>query len=220
MPLLLKSSLITILTLFIFGTIASYNTPTKHYTLLSTEPHPRLEGNLEPTSLEHHPLSRWFLFLYSDDAKMRKEAAYYPPPPRYLPTSIVVFELSRLLQDDDVTVRDAACHSLARLGPEARAAIPHLVEAIKDRQKVTWAVFALTEIGAPNVEQFESLVNHANAEVRRAGLQLLVAMRAPCSSIKELVERRKWDNDRLVRGWARSLAKICRTRSTNPSPPA
>ena len=89
--------------------------------------------------------------------------------------------LTDLLKDRDSTVRSSAAYALGEFGPEARAAIPALMELLKDKDASrAAAASALGDIGpeaSAATPAIIELLNDENEKVRRDADEALEKIR-------------------------------------------
>ena len=85
-----------------------------------------------------------------------------------------VLALTELLERNDAQLRQPILHALTKIGPEARPAIPALVEALKEEAPIhTDAAQALQAIGVEALPALREAVKHKDKNVRsRATLAL------------------------------------------------
>ncbi len=107
------------------------------------------------------------------------------------------------LSDPDPATARSALDQLSQLGPEAKDAVPGLVEALKstDPQVRGYAAVALERIGKPAESAAEALVQAAfdeNAAVRRAAIKAILAIDPPREVTGPVVEKILLESDPSV----------------------
>jgi HEAT repeat protein len=124
-----------------------------------------------------------------------------------------VARLQQMLRDPNPTVQAQGAYGLSRLGPEARDAVPALIEAMKGETLVREnAALALGQIGPEAREAVPTLIevlNDPEWTVRRHAAIALGEIGPDAMQAVRNLEKLRKDPDRLVRRAAEeALAKI------------
>jgi HEAT repeat protein len=141
------------------------------------------------------------------------------PDPKHVQDAVLL--LTRFLSDREAIVRYRAAEALGRIGPDARAAIPKLLDLIDD--PTTWETRLAVSVAlgtiavdeknktAPPVEVLSALfkrLSDSASRVRLAAIQSLTYLGAPANPmhktnlIKALGQVAQQDSDPTVRIWA------------------
>ncbi|MCA9671882.1 MAG: HEAT repeat domain-containing protein [Myxococcales bacterium] len=143
--------------------------------------------------------------VWSAERAREREAAIFALFARYARGPAVVRALAGALDDGDRNVRWAAKHVLGAMGPEARAAVPALVRALRDPSRRDFAAWALGAIGSASRAPLAKLLAEGRtAAIRKAAAHGLWVMKCEArDSRAAIVQAARTDVSPLVRRAAR-----------------
>jgi HEAT repeat protein len=119
-----------------------------------------------------------------------------------------VGQLAKELQNSDVNVRRDAAYRLAAMGPEAKAAMPALVQALRDSDQQVWfqAVTAVARIGPDAEEATATLIGQLNdRDLQRRYRTAFALGRIGKKAVPKLRESLREDSSTTRAGAAESL---------------
>lgn len=129
-----------------------------------------------------------------------------------------VRRLTFQLKDENPAVRSGAAYDLERLGPAAKAAVPALLEALRDREASHDAAHALLVIDPDNRQAVGLLVKdlgHRRTAVRYNAASVLGIFKAKARTALPALVATLHDRERDVR-----LAAACSLHDIQPGHPA
>jgi len=115
-----------------------------------------------------------------------------------------VAEQIKLLKSDDARLRRQAAMTLMKMGPRGKAAIPCLIDTLRDKNTdARWAaVNALWKIGPAAVPDLAEALKDDNVQVGRCSAEALGAIGPPARSAVEALVRTLKDKHVAERGQA------------------
>jgi HEAT repeat protein len=146
--------------------------------------------------------------LQAKDSVLRKRAWTYFPS---LPLKVRQLAWARIGPPNSVSTREAAARSLGLIGPEAKAAVPFLIDALRDKEgRVGWeAAAALARIGQDAVPDLARALEDQSPTVRRlAAYALGEAGPAAQAAVPLLIHSLGDTNDEVRVSVACSLTRI------------
>jgi HEAT repeat protein len=105
---------------------------------------------------------------------------------------VVLPALIRAVRDEDVIVQRHAAMVIGVIGPEAKAAVPVLIEELKNWQSLASSYIqdALRKIGIEAVPELTEALEHEDPYLQREAAQVLCSLGATAAAALPMLERK------------------------------